>query len=224
MTVANPPTQIHRPIFRRLASYWPFKLFVGGIISIGFFAGYFLLQKFPIFHVTQMPVTALDRLVGFHPDAAPLYLSLCFYIPIAPWLADSKRELLAYSSVVTAMCVAGLVIFLVWPTAISRPAVDASQPLIFRNMVSVDGLNNACPSLHAAFAVFSGFCIHRTLTQLGDRGWLRLTNWWWCVGILYATLATKQHVVVDLLGGGAMALLAWGAFGWLRDGRQEASI
>lgn len=209
MTVADRPSLMRRPISRRVAAYWPFKLFVGAFITIGFFAGYFLLQRFPVFQVTQMPVTALDRLVGFHPHATLLYLSLWLYIPIAPWLADSKRELLAYSSVLTAMCVAGLVIFFFWPTAISRPAVDGSQPMVFRSMVSVDGLNNACPSLHATFAVFSGLCNHRTLRRLGDRRWLRLASWCWCAGILYATLATRQHVVIDLFFGGLLGIAGY---------------
>jgi hypothetical protein len=212
------------PILRRLALYWPFKLVVGGAISMAFFSGYFLLQRFPVFPVTQMPVTALDRLVGFHPHATLLYLSLWLYIPISPWLADSKRDLLAYSSVLTAMCMVGLVVFFLWPTAVSRPAVDNSQPLIFRGLVWVDGPNNACPSLHAAFAVFSAMCNHRTLRRLGDRRWLCLANWCWCAGILYATLATRQHVVVDLLAGSAHACLGWVAFAWMGDGRQKRAI
>ena len=92
-------------------------------------------------------------------------------------------------------------IFLLWPTAISRPVADDSQGMIFRAMVAVDGLNNACPSLHAAFAVFCGFCNHRSLQDLGTPRWMRTASWCWCAGILYATLATKQHVVVDLIGG-----------------------
>lgn len=201
MTVADQPTQTRHLILQRLAAYWSFKLFVGGAISIAFFTGYFLLQRFPAFPVTQMPVTALDRLIGFHPYATLLYLSLWLYIPISPWLADNKRELRAYSGALGAMCLVGLAIFCLWPTAISRPVADDSQSVIFRAMVAVDGLNNACPSLHAAFAIFCGFCNHRTLEALGAPRWMRTGNWCWCAGILYATLATKQHVAVDLVGG-----------------------
>lgn len=193
---------------------------MGGAITIGFFTGYALLQRSPVFPVTQMPVTTLDRLVGFHPEVTLLYLSLWLYIPISPWLADSRRELRAYSGALGAMCLVGLAIFLLWPTAVSRPVADSSQPLSFRLLVSVDGLCNACPSLHAAFAVFCAFCNRRTLQDLRGRRWLHVVNWCWCAGILYATLATKQHVVIDLVCGALFGLA--GCWAYLLLDRMQA--
>lgn len=181
---------------------------------MGFYAAYFLLQRHPIFPVTVIPATALDRWIGFHPHATLLYLSLWLYIPLAPWLADTAREVRAYAVVMSGMCLTAVLIFFCFPTAVDRPAAESGQSLLFQRMVLIDGVINACPSLHAAFAVFSGWCNRRVLLQLGDRGWLRIVNWCWGAGILYATLATKQHVVIDLvcgvlLGGGAALGYAW---------------
>jgi membrane-associated phospholipid phosphatase len=97
----------------------------------------------------------------------------------------------------------GLLIFLFWPTAIPRPDSAAYRPLI-----AIDGRGNACPSLHAAFAVFSAICIDRLARRLGDRGLARSLSWLWCLGILYSTLATKQHVAVDMVAGIALGA-AW---------------
>lgn len=180
----------------RLKAHWRFKLMAGAIFFIAFFAGYFLLLNFPVFPVREMPVTVLDRLIAFQPDALPLYLSLYLYVLIAPWLLDNKRDLDACCLAMSGLCLAGLVIFLFWPTAIPRPDSAAYQPLI-----AVDKPGNACPSLHAAFAVFSAICIDRLARHLGDRGLVRSLSWLWCLGILYATLATKQHVAVDLVAG-----------------------
>jgi membrane-associated phospholipid phosphatase len=41
---------------------------------------------------------------------------------------------------------------------------------------------------------------------MGDSGLLRLLNGAWCAAILYSTLATKQHVAVDLFAGAALGL------------------
>jgi len=187
----------------RLTAHWRFKLTAGAIFVIAFFTGYFLLLDFHLFPVREMPVTALDRLIAFQPGALPLYLSLYLYIPLAPWLLDNKRDLNACCLALSGLGLVGLVIFLFWPTAIPRPDSAAYRPLI-----AIDKPGNACPSLHAAFAVFSAFCVDRLARHLGDRGLARSLSWLWCLGILYATLATKQHVAVDLGAGTALGA-AW---------------
>jgi membrane-associated phospholipid phosphatase len=180
----------------RLKAHWRFKLMAGAIIGIAFFIGYFLLLGFHAFPVREIPATALDRLITFQPRALLLYLSLYLYVPIVPWLLDNKRDLNAYCLALSGLCLVGLVIFLFWPTAIPRPDSAAYRPLI-----AIDGPGNACPSLHAACAVFSALCIDRLARHLGDRGLARGLSWLWCLGILYATLATKQHVAIDLVAG-----------------------
>jgi membrane-associated phospholipid phosphatase len=187
----------------RLKAHWRFKLMAWAIIVIAFFVGYFLLLGFPIFPVREMPATALDRLIAFQPGALPLYLSLYLYIPLAPWLLDNKRDLNACCLVSSGLCLVGLAIFLCWPTVIPRPDSAAYRPLI-----AIDGPGNACPSLHAASAVFSAICIDHMARHLGDRGLARGLSWFWCLGILYATLATKQHVAVDLVAGTVLGA-AW---------------
>lgn len=180
----------------RLKAHWLFKLMAGAIMIIAFFIGYFLLLNFQFFPVRVMPATALDRLIAFQPGTLLLYLSLYLYIPIAPWLLDNKRDLNACCLALSGLCLVGLVIFFFWPTAIPRP--DSAD---YRPLIAIDKPRNVFPSLHAAFAVFSAICIDRLARHLGDRGLARGLSWLWCLGILYATLATKQHVAVDLVAG-----------------------
>jgi len=189
-------TQETARIGARLKAYWRFKLVAGAIVGIVFFIGYFLLLDFHIFPVREMPSTALDRLIGFHPGTLLLYMSLYLYIPLAPWLLDNKRDLNACCLALSGLCLVGLTFFLLWPTAIPQPDSPTYRPLI-----AIDKPRNVCPSLHAAFAVFSAICIDRMARHLGDRGLARSLSWLWCLGILYATLATKQHVAVDLVAG-----------------------
>ena len=61
------------------------------VLGIGaFLVAYFWLLRNPLFPVTMMPLTALDRWVGFEPQALPLYLSLWFYVSIAPALLQES--------------------------------------------------------------------------------------------------------------------------------------
>jgi len=152
-----------------------------------FFAGYFATLNHPVFRVRTMPATAADRWLGYQPWTVSLYCTLWVYV------------LMHYGAVAAALAVTGLGIFLVWPTKV------VSQGTGFLKTVDLGG--NACPSLHAAFAVFSAICIGRLLRGLGLPAFALVLNWLWCAAILYSTLATKQHVLLDLIAGAA---LGWG--------------
>ena len=52
------------------------------------------------------------------------------------------------------------------------------------------------------------------LREVGAPALLRQANWAWCIGIVYSTLAIRQHVFIDVaagaaLGGGLGALSLW---------------
>ncbi|MGA3067018.1 MAG: phosphatase PAP2 family protein [Tepidisphaeraceae bacterium] len=179
-------------------------MIAGAVMMVSFFSGYFLLLYFPIFPVTKMPVTALDRLVGLSPNSLLLYITLWIYIPIGPWLLSDKRELIAYSKALYGLGLVGLVVFFFFPTSVPPPNVDLVAYPGFRLLVAIDRPRNVFPSLHAASAVFSAICIGRLLRQLSAGGLIRGLNWCWCLGILYSALATKQHLAVDVIAGTAL--------------------
>jgi membrane-associated phospholipid phosphatase len=70
----------------------------------------------------------------------------------------------------------------------------------------VDASGNACPCLHVAFAVLTGLWLEWLLKQMGAPRVLRVLNACWCGLIAYSTLATKQHVAVDLAAGALLGL------------------
>jgi membrane-associated phospholipid phosphatase len=55
-------------------------------------------------------------------------------------------------------------------------------------------------------------CLDRLARHLGDRGLARSLSWLWCLGILYSTLATKQHVAVDMVAGIALGAVWAGLY------------
>lgn len=166
-----------------------------------FFVAYFWVLNHPLFDVTLMPLTVVDRWVSFQPAAVPLYLSLWVYVSLAPALLTSGRELASYGLATLTISVIGLGIFILWPTAVPASSIDWGQHPSIAFLKSVDMAGNACPSLHVAFAVFTGLWLERLLCQMHAGRAMRAVNWLWCVGIVYSTLATRQHVALDALAG-----------------------
>jgi membrane-associated phospholipid phosphatase len=164
-----------------------------------------------------MPLIAADRLIAFRPEALPLYLSLWIYVSLAPALLVDRRELVSYGVAAVGLSVIGLGIFLFWPTAVPVPAIDWSLHPHFVFLKTIDASGNACPSLHVAFAVFSAVWFERLLREMGAGPLVRALNWLWCLGILYSTVATRQHVALDVLAGAALgAAVAAAHLRWLR--------
>jgi membrane-associated phospholipid phosphatase len=173
-----------------------------------FFGAYFYLLKEPAYPATVMPFTLPDRLIGFHPLALPLYVSLWVYVSLPPALLATQRELYGYGLVMAGTCLAGLIVFYFWPTVVPAANIDWAQYPEVNFLKNLDASGNACPSLHVTTAVFSGIWLHHLLRRFGAPLWILLFNALWCIGIVYSTLATRQHVAVDVLAGFMLGSLA----------------
>ncbi|MGP1676625.1 MAG: phosphatase PAP2 family protein, partial [Burkholderiales bacterium] len=158
--------------------------------------------------ITVMPVILFDRLIGFQPGALPLYISLWVYVSLPPALLATRRELYDYAMAMAATCLAALLVFYFWPTAVPAADIDWARYPDVAFLKSMDASGNACPSLHVATAVFSGIWLHYLLRRFGAPLWLLSVSWMWCTGIVYSAMATRQHVAVDVLAGLALGVLA----------------
>ena len=105
------------------------------------------------------------------------------------------------------LSVAGLAIFLIWPTAVPRFEIDWSRHAFFSFLKAVDASGNACPSLHAAFAAFTAVWFEHLLREMRAGRLVRALNWLWCLGILYSTIAVRQHVALDALSGAPLGAI-----------------
>lgn len=207
----RPAKSWHQEIGPRVRKLW-FAKMAGTTLGISaFFVAYFWVLKHPFFAVTTMPLIALDRWVAFRPEAFFLYVSLWLYVSLAPALLKNGREVLSYGLATAVLSVLGLGIFMLWPTTVPSFALDWSAHPSLAFLKTVDVAGNACPSLHVAFAVFTALWLERTLREMGERGVVRSANVLWCLGIVYSTLAIRQHVALDVLAGAllgaAVALL-----------------
>ena len=176
-----------------------------------FFVAYFSVLRYPIGDVTTMPILALDRWLDFEFAAMPLYLSLWVYVSLGPALLPDRRALLRYGVACALLSVVGLTLFLLWPTKVPpltpEMAAEVASHAGMTMLRGVDMSGNACPSLHVAFAVFAAAGIARELRAVGAPHWLRTFNMLWSAGIVYSTLATRQHVVLDALAGALLGAI-----------------
>jgi hypothetical protein len=196
-----------RCFLRRMRHGFVFKtLGISGFMAL-FFLAYFELLRRPGLQATVMPLTALDAAVPFTPGSLWVYLSLWVYVGIPAGLAPNLRVLLHYGAWCAALSAAGLVCFWLWPTQIPpglAPA-DAARHAGFALLQGVDAAGNACPSLHVASAVFAACWVHGTWRRMGAGAPPLVVNAAWAVAIAWSTLATKQHVALDVLAGTALA-------------------
>jgi len=182
-----------------------------------FFVGYFHLLRSPVGTVTVMPLTPLDGLVPFQAAWLIPYFSLWVYVGIAPGLQRSFRSLLVYGIWAAALSVAGLFLFLVWPTKIPPMPYDAGGFPGYDLLQGIDAAGNACPSMHVAIAIFTAFWVDHIFKGAHVPMLLRALNVLWFLAIAWSTLATRQHVVLDVLGGVLLgSVFAWASLGrWI---------
>ena len=171
MKHASPSIPVHpawaSSLTVRMRRHFALKVVGTTLVIAVFFVGYLHLLQHPAYPVTVMPLTALDRLVPFLPQALFVYLSLWLYVGMGPGLQLTLLELIAYAAWAALLCVGGLVIFYFWPTQVPPHDLDVSAHVGFAMLQGVDAAGNACPSMHVAFAVFSSIRIGDVLTRIG---------------------------------------------------------
>ena len=199
-------------LWRRIRTLWPLKVAGTTAFLFGFFSLYLLILRNPPFAVTTIPPTAIDRWIGFQPNALMIYLSLWVYTALPVLLQPDFRRLARYGWHIGILCALGLAVFALWPTTITLEGNPHAGGGIFAMLLQkVDTTGNACPSLHVATSIFSGLWLHALLRRVGAPAWLRAFNAVWCLAIVYSTLAIKQHLLIDVLAGAAFGAAA----GWL---------
>jgi len=195
-----------RSLPARWGSYFWLKSFGTPLFMVAFFLGYFAVLRSGHGHAVEVPLTAVDRWIGFQPWSLVPYLSLWVYVSLPSSLLVRFREIAAHTLGCAALGGAGLLIFRFWPTTTPVPAVDWENHPGFQIIKNVDAGGNACPSLHVAFAVFASLWLNRVLRRVGAGPFVRATNYVWAALIVYSTIATRQHVAIDVFAG---ALLGW---------------
>ena len=168
---------------------------------------YHLIQKIDFTKVITMPLIKVDYLIPINFDLVWIYHSWLL-LPIAVGFFTNRLHLLKRFawSIFTVNAISFLV-FLCVPTEAPRPNDLSDAPKLYLWTVRIDEPTNACPSLHASVTVLSTIF---ALVVLGRfrRAWLtRSFTILWAIGILWSTLATRQHVFIDIAVGSLLGAL-----------------
>jgi membrane-associated phospholipid phosphatase len=175
---------------------------VGGALVI---ALYLLPSRLQLRPAITLDRSFIDAWVPFLGWTIWVYLSEYPFMVLALWLGtdDRERSRLFYAFILAATI--GLVIFVLWPTAVAResPGSDGLTGLLWRWLYSVDTPANALPSLHVA-----NTCLAAARLRWCGGGW-RVIAPVWAVLIVLSTLTTKQHYAIDIAGGVALAAVCF---------------
>jgi membrane-associated phospholipid phosphatase len=166
-----------------------------------------------------VPELALDRTIPLVPAWALVYGALYAFLILLPIFVvreaeHIRRTVFAYLFI---WITAYVFFFVVYPTEAPRPALVVGEGFAMWGLsalYSSDPPYNCFPSLHVAHSLVSAmacFRVHRRLAIFATV----------CAALVaLSTLFTKQHYVLDVVGGVALALTAY--FIFLRDdGRRQ---
>ncbi len=143
-------------------------------------------------------------MIPFLPGSVYLYESLWLLIPVAPWLMESKDDLVSYSKSLVVISLVGFCIFFFYPTSSPRPRDLHNINVVYGALIRVENELNAFPSLHVALAFLSGASCHGIFRPGKWPKRLRWIVWIWVMGVVASTLLTKQHVFIDIVAGGML--------------------
>lgn len=202
----------YRQLGRRIAYLWPLKALGTMSFMALFFWAYFAILRAPFGTPTIMPRLVLDAWIPFTTAAFPVYAGLWVYVSLPPALLGSFRPLMRFTGGVAALCAFCLALFWLLPTAVPPAEIDWTQYPQLDFLKSMDAAGNACPSLHVATSVYAALWLAAIGRAVGAPTALRWANALFCLAILWSTVATRQHVVLDVLAGTVVGLLFAAAF------------
>ena len=214
----NRETTTAREIGAMVLTHFWFKTFGTTAYTLLFFVCYIYLLKNPSSVTTTIPATWIDHAVTFQPLALPAYLSLWLYVSSPPMFMVTRAQIISYGARISVPCLFAFAVFYFWPNAVPAANIDWAQYPGVAFLKQVDAAGNACPSLHVATAVFTALWLHWRFKRMELGSLAQIINIAWCIAIAYSTLATKQHVAIDVFTGTALGIAA----AWLTNLKHHA--
>lgn len=135
-----------------------------------------------------------------------LYLSLNLVIFLPLFMCDAER-LKKYCQANLMTLLLAAIIFVLFPTQLGfARVVPLESPFreIFQNIHSLDQPHNLVPSLHVTFSALAFFAVWETHS---NRKWLSIVTSIWMFGIASSVVFTRQHHIIDIIGGLILALI-----------------
>lgn len=142
----------------------------------------------------------LDSVIPFLPGFALIYLS-AIPLPTLPFLVVARRDALyAHALSVSLAVLAATAVFVIWP--VHAPPLPAGNPGWLLHLADRMNLDfNGFPSLHMALSLWAVLAMAPELTWRA-----RPVLMAWVILIAVSVLVTRQHYLLDALGGLVLAV------------------
>ena len=190
----------------RLRAQWQLKVLLSAALSVLFCVPYLLIGHHPLMPVHMLPLTWVDRAIGFHPyEWVWIYQSNYLLFNVVPWLTEQREHLRRYVIGFAVLSLISFTIYIVYPIRAPKAQV-ADATGMYWLLLQYDAPLNSLPSLHAGFLIYTLAYGKRILGDRVPVGLRSLCVLWGGL-ILYGTLATKEHYFVDIVSGAALALI-----------------
>ncbi len=182
------------------------RLLPATIIIIYYIAGYFILGHISEGWTTYQPKISLDSLFPLSTSWVVIYGFIYIFalipIPVITDPAFFRRIVYAYVILLTI----SYLVYFFYPTSFARELTALHSSHFFDWALGViwylDPPRNCFPSLHVSTAFLSAFAVVKLDKKLG---W---TSIFMAILIAISTLFTRQHYLLDIVGGFGIALLA----------------
>ena len=154
--------------------------------------------------------TVLDRQIPVIPWTILIYFG-CYLIWIVNYLIAASREkefvwrFFAADVLARLICMA---CYLILPTTNVRPVLQKQGfwNQLLAALYRMDAADNLFPSIHC---LNSWFCYIAVRGRREIPHWYHRFSFWAALAVFASTLTTKQHVIVDVIGGALLAEAAW---------------
>ena len=137
-----------------------------------------------------------------------LWYLLIFIVPYYLYIKDKDRFVKYIYSYIACTIIANI-IFIIYPTTVSRPDVVVTGPISFIThfIFSADTpIMNCFPSLHCAMSLL--FILFIIPTK-NINNYIKLSIIFLSILIMASTLFIKQHVFIDAISGNILAIISY---------------
>jgi len=188
----------------------PYRVTVPMILLVLLVPLYIFIAELVPGRPMHAPALPLDRVLPLQPAWALVYGALYLFLIVLPVLIVRPPELIrrtvfAYLTI----WIAAYVCFLCYPTAAPRPAEVVGRGYAawgLRFLYEADPPYNCFPSLHVAHSFVSALACYRVQRRVGIAS-IVIASF-----VAISTLFTKQHYVLDVVAGIALAGAAYALF------------
>lgn len=203
------PTRLWGLVTRSLAR--PYRVPVSMVVLLGLVPFYILIPAWWPPRIRHVPELGLDRVWPLVPVWAIVYGALYLFLILLPIFVVRSQDLIRRTvhAYLLIWITAYGCFFFAYPTTAPRPDLVSGEGFAvwgLRALYSADPPYNCFPSLHVAHSLVSALAVSRVHRRLGMIALLCATL------VALSTLFTKQHYVLDVVAGAALAGVAYGIF------------